>query len=81
VRLELGETQEALQIPTESVTPSASGYTVYTVRNGKAKEQAVKIGIRSDKFIQITSGLATGDTLIRTGILQVKEGSPVAIQK
>jgi len=81
VALELGQNEEALQIPTESVTPNASGYTVFLIEKGKAQERPVKIGIRSDKYIQITSGLATGDTIVRTGILQVKDGSPVAIQK
>ena len=81
VNLELGETAEALQIPTEAVVPVASGYTVFTVRGGKAKVQPVSIGVRSDKLIQITKGLAVGDTVIRTGILQVKADDKVSIQK
>ena len=81
VNLELGETAEALQIPTEAVVPVASGYTVFTVKNGKAKIQPVNIGVRSDKVIQITKGLAVGDTVIRTGILQVKADDKVLIQK
>ena len=81
VKLALGETDEALQIPTEAVVPVASGYTVFRVKNGKAAIQTVKIGIRSDKLIQITNGLTVGDTIIRTGILQVKPGDRLAIQK
>ncbi|GAA4049660.1 hypothetical protein GCM10022409_40380 [Hymenobacter glaciei] len=81
VNLELGETAEALQIPTEAVVPVASGYTVFTVKKGKAAIQPVSIGVRSDKVIQITKGLAVGDTIIRTGILQVKAGDKVSVQK
>jgi membrane fusion protein (multidrug efflux system) len=81
VNLELGETAEALQIPTEAVVPVASGYTVFIVKNGKAAIQPVNIGVRSDKVIQITKGLAVGDTVIRTGILQVKADDRVSIQK
>ena len=81
VNLELGETAEALQIPTEAVVPVASGYTVFIVKKGKAAVQPVNIGVRSDKVIQITKGLAVGDTVIRTGILQVKAGDKVSIQK
>ena len=80
VNLELGETAEALQIPTEAVVPVASGYTVFTVKNGKAAIQPVNIGVRSDKVIQITKGLAVGDTVIRTGILSVKAGDNVSVQ-
>lgn len=79
VSLALGATAEALQIPTEAVVPVASGYTVYVVRRGRAAVQPVSIGIRSDEVIQITKGLAVGDSVIRTGILQVKPGDRVSI--
>ena len=79
VNLQLGETESALQIPNESVIPEASGYSVYTVKNNKMVPKKVKIGIRSDKVIQIISGLAVGDSVLRTGILQVKPGDGVLI--
>lgn len=81
VNLQLGESTDALQVPTEAVIPEASGYSVYTVENGKMAPKKVKIGIRSDKVIQITDGLAVGDTVIRTGILQVKPGDAVRVIK
>ncbi|QIL77343.1 efflux RND transporter periplasmic adaptor subunit [Hymenobacter sp. HDW8] len=81
VNLKLGESTDALQVPTEAVIPEASGYSVYTVKNGKMVPKKVKIGIRSDKVIQITDGLAVGDTVIRTGILQVKPGDAVRVIK
>ncbi|RTQ45269.1 efflux RND transporter periplasmic adaptor subunit [Hymenobacter gummosus] len=79
VNLQIGQVDEAIQIPTESVSPEASGYIVYKVVGGKAERQPVKIGIRSEKLIQITDGLAAGDTILRTGILQVKPGDRVRI--
>ncbi|GAB3839335.1 efflux RND transporter periplasmic adaptor subunit [Hymenobacter jeollabukensis] len=79
VNLQIGQVEEAIQIPTESVSPEASGYIVYKVKGGKAERQPVKIGIRSESVIQITDGLAQGDTILRTGILQVKPGDRVRI--
>ena len=81
VNLQLGESTDALQVPTEAVIPEASGYSVYTVEAGKMVPKKVKIGIRSDKVIQITDGLAVGDSVIRTGILQVKPGDAVVVSK
>ncbi|GAB2474344.1 MexH family multidrug efflux RND transporter periplasmic adaptor subunit [Hymenobacter qilianensis] len=81
VNLQLGASTDALQVPTEAVIPEASGYSVYTVENGKMAPKKVKIGIRSDKVIQITDGLAVGDSVIRTGILQVKPGDAVRVIK
>jgi len=81
VNLKLGETESALQVPTEAVVPEASGYSVYTVKGGKMVPKKIKIGIRSDKVIQVTDGLAVGDSVIRTGILQVKPGDKVKVTK
>lgn len=81
VNLQLGQVEQAIQVPSESVSPEAAGYMVYKVQGGKAERQPVKIGIRSEKLIQITEGLATGDTILRTGILQVKPGDKVRIQR
>jgi membrane fusion protein, multidrug efflux system len=79
VNLQLGQTDEAIQIPTESVVPVATGYQVFKVVQGKAVAQDVKIGIRSERLIQITSGLANGDTILRTGVQQVKAGDAVKV--
>ncbi|MBD2715619.1 efflux RND transporter periplasmic adaptor subunit [Microvirga sp. STR05] len=81
VNLQLGESTDALQVPTEAVIPEASGYSVYTVKDGKMVPKKVKIGIRSDKVIQVTDGLAVGDSVIRTGILQLKPGDAVRVTK
>jgi membrane fusion protein, multidrug efflux system len=81
VNLQLSQIADALQVPTESVIPEASGYSVYTVQKGKMVPKKVKIGVRSDRLIQITDGLTVGDSVIRTGILQVKPGDAVRVTK
>ncbi|MBX0292015.1 efflux RND transporter periplasmic adaptor subunit [Hymenobacter sp. HSC-4F20] len=81
VNLQLGQTSEALQVPTEAVIPEAAGYSVYTVQGGKMVPKKVKIGVRSARLIQITEGIAVGDSIIRTGILQVKPGDAVRVTK
>ena len=77
VKLDLSETTDALQIPTEAVVPVAAGYQVYVVKNGKAATKNIKIGLRSDKLIQVLSGLAVGDSVVRSGVLQIKAGDAV----
>ncbi len=77
VRLDLGETTDALQIPTEAVVPVAAGYQVFVVKNGKAATKDIKIGLRSDKLIQVLSGLVVGDSVVRSGVLQIKVGDAV----
>ena len=77
VKLDLGVTTDALQIPTEAVVPVAAGYQVFVVKNGKILTKDIKIGLRSDKLIQVLNGLAVGDSVVRSGVLQIKVGDAV----
>jgi membrane fusion protein (multidrug efflux system) len=79
VELKLKQTPNALLVPTESVVPVLKGQTVFVFKDGKAKQVAVKTGVRTDASIEITEGLAAGDTLITTGIMFLKTDMPVTI--
>ena len=68
-------------VPTEAVVPELDGKKVFIARNGKAESRKVEVGIRTDKNVQVTSGLAVGDTVITSGILQVKPGSSLKISE
>jgi membrane fusion protein (multidrug efflux system) len=49
------------------------------MRNGKAMPSNVEIGLRTEDRIQITAGLAPGDTVITSGILQLRPGLDVTV--
>ncbi len=82
VRIEfsLQETEDALMIPTESIIPILKGQKVFVSRGGKAEEVKVETGLRSENKVQILKGLTVGDTVIATGIMQLKPGSLLNIQ-
>lgn len=75
----LDHNENALMVPTEAVTPVEAGKKLYVVRNGKAEEVMVTTGVRTEKSIEITSGIQEGDTVITKGTMQVKKGSDVRI--
>lgn len=79
ILLQLKDIKQALLIPTEAVIPELKGQKVYIAQNGKAAARKIVTGIRTDNRIQITNGLSIGDTLITTGIMQIKPDSPVKI--
>jgi len=83
VRISLGlkEVEEAILIPTESIIPEASGHKVFLAKGGKAVPQPVKIGQRSERFIQILEGIAPGDSVIQSGVLQARPGAELSIRK
>jgi membrane fusion protein (multidrug efflux system) len=79
VRISFGKTNLALMVPTQCIIPQARFKKVVTVQKGIAKLVTVTTGIRDSSFVEITSGLQTGDTILATGLLTTKEGSPVKI--
>jgi membrane fusion protein, multidrug efflux system len=79
VSVGLQQFDEALLVPTQAVIPEQNRQKVFVYRNGQAEEVEVSTGIRQEANIQITAGLAPGDTLITTGILQLRAGSAVAL--
>jgi len=68
-----------LQVPTEAIVPDAASMKVWIVRSGRAVSTPVTTGIRSEKMIEVTAGLMPGDSVIVTGLLQVREGSQVLV--
>jgi len=77
----LGETENALMIPTQCVIPTLKGQKVFISKSGIASEIAVTIGVRTDDRIQIIDGLQVGDTVITTGLLSVKKDSELKLLK
>jgi membrane fusion protein, multidrug efflux system len=53
---------------------------VFVYRGGMASSLVVEAGIRTEKELEITRGLQTGDTLITTGIMQIRDGVKVEIK-
>jgi len=81
VDLILDSRPNALLIPTQAVIPGQGGQTVFIARAGKAKEIAIQTGIRTNVNIEVVSGLSPGDTVITTGLLQIRDQLPIQIVK
>jgi len=79
VSLTLSEIKDAISVPTEALIPEMDGEKVYLYKNGKAHKVAIETGIRTESVIQIVKGLSFNDTLIVSGILQLREGLPVTL--
>lgn len=80
VELRLRQSGGALMVPTQAIIPVLKGQTVFVRKNGVVVAVAVKTGLRTSSAIQITEGLTAGDTVLTTGILQVRPGMPVTVQ-
>lgn len=67
----------AILIPTESVVPILKGKKVFVSRKGIVDESIIETGERTEDRVEVTKGLTEGDTVLTTGILQVRKGSPI----
>jgi len=79
ISLLMSKIDDAISIPTEALIPEMEGEKVFVYRSGKAKSIKVEIGLRTAAEIQITNGLKFGDTLLTTGILQLRENLPIVL--
>lgn len=77
IELSLAEIENALLIPTQALIPELKGQKIFLSRDGKAFPQKVETGIRNDSAVQIVNGIKSGDTVITTGIMQLKPNGEV----
>jgi membrane fusion protein, multidrug efflux system len=79
IRLLLNQIDNAIAIPSEAITAQMDGDFVFVYRKGKAESVKVATGLRTESLVQITDGLKFGDTLLTTGILQLRHNLPVKL--
>jgi membrane fusion protein (multidrug efflux system) len=73
----LDDLKDAMVIPSEAIIPQMNGEKVFLCKVGKAKSTIILTGLRTDREVQVTNGLNPGDTVIITGLLQLREDMPV----
>jgi membrane fusion protein (multidrug efflux system) len=66
-------------IPSEALIPEMEGEIVFVYRKGRANRLRVTTGLRTASEIQIVEGLKFGDTLLTSGILQLRHNLPVEL--
>lgn len=73
------EIKDAIAIPSEALIPEMGKNRVYLYKSGKAEPVDVATGLRTESHIQVLEGLSAGDTLIISGVMQLRTGIPVTI--
>jgi len=79
VEISKDEIKNALAIPSEAVIPEMGKNLVYLYKNGVAQPTEILIGLRTEARVQVLEGLNVGDTLITTGVMQLRTGMKVSI--
>lgn len=79
IELILDRTEKAIMVPTEAIIPVLKGQKVMVNEGGKVKEVSIQAGLRTSTKVEVLSGLSMGDTVITTGLMQLRQGAPVKV--
>jgi membrane fusion protein (multidrug efflux system) len=70
---------EVVVIPEGAIVPRGGENFVYRVSDGKVEEAKVELGRRREGRVEVTSGIAPGDTVVVAGHARLKNGAAVEI--
>lgn len=74
VYLHLKSRNESIMIPSQGVIPEARSLKVIVIKNNKADIRTVRSGFRDRERVEILEGLNAGDTIVISGLMQIKQG-------
>ncbi len=81
ILLKKKEIENALSIPTESIVPEMGKDKVFLYKSGKAQPAEIITGLRTEDRVQVVKGLQAGDTVIVSGMMQLRTGLPVVLDQ
>lgn len=81
VSITTGVAKQVLVIPAEAVVTVGGKPAVYVARNGMAKLTPVEVSERQDHMVEVTTGVAAGDTVLVSGHTMLTDGAPISIIK
>lgn len=79
VRINLDQIENAIVIPSISTVKEMGRDIAYLYNNGIAREIEIVTGMRTSSSVEVVNGLSIGDTLLTTGVMQLRNGMPVQI--
>lgn len=80
ILLSLEENNDAILIPTEAIIPIQNGKKIFLYKNGKAEERIITTGTRTDKDVLVLEGLTAGDTVLTSGVMSLRNGTPIQVK-
>ena len=68
---------DAVIIPEDAILPLQGANFVWVVAEGTASRRQVALGVRTPGFVEIKSGVETGEQVVVGGLERLTEGAPV----
>jgi membrane fusion protein, multidrug efflux system len=77
-RLATSVRQEAVVIPEDAVQPLRTANVAWVVDKGRASRRVVQLGVRSQGYVEVLSGVKAGELVVVGGLERMNEGMPLA---
>lgn len=75
----LNSIKNTFTVPTQALSLDISGEQLFMFKNGVAIPKKVESGLRTEQVVQIAKGIAEGDTVIVSGIMQLRPRAKVKL--
>lgn len=69
--------ENVIKVPADCIIPQLGRHVVYIADDGTAKTSIVEMGRRDAVFVEILTGVNPGDTVVASGLLQIRPGTPI----
>jgi membrane fusion protein, multidrug efflux system len=81
VNISISDPQMRLNIPRKALQGSTKDASVYVIENGKAMLKKIVIGVESNDFLEVVSGIFEGDNVVTVGQINLSDGKSVTLVK
>ena len=76
-RIVVGAHRNAVTIPAVALVPEGEGFRVFVLEQGLARARDVTVGVRTDSLVEITGGIAAGDSVVTYGAYGLEDSVKV----
>jgi membrane fusion protein, multidrug efflux system len=77
VEIALAQLDDALLIPAQAIIPGLDDRSVFVLQDGKAQRRSIQTGARNASTVHVLAGLAPGDEVITSGLVQLRAGQAI----
>ena len=79
IEIRMRQITNTIVVPSISTIAEMGRDIGYIYKDGKAKQVVLTKGLRTENSVQILSGLSVGDTLLTTGVMQLRDGMTIKL--
>lgn len=80
VYIETDGGKPVILVPANAIIPESNGKKLIVVKEGKAVLTTIETGVRTEALVAVKEGIEVGDSVVVSGVLFAKPGSPVNVK-